>query len=209
MHCRFCGRTDVALTREHVFPRWLVERLRAWRVTHAANAAADADTETRIARLVTNVCGSCNAGWMSGLEVSFRAAVFGRERPERIAEPTRQVLSRWFTKTAVLIADATGQTLIPTERWPDLVNGMPPGIRVGLVRVRRPRQPLDLKLAYAVDGGPRSHLNGVAVQVDELAGIVTQSSSTVPATTLWPVRSHVLRWSTLPVVNRLSELTGD
>ncbi len=31
---------------------------------------------------------------------------------------------------------------------------------------------------------------------------------TVRATTLWPIRSHVLRWTTLPVVNRLSDVTG-
>jgi hypothetical protein len=207
MHCRFCGRTDVTLTREHVFARWLVERLRAWRATHAIGAATDPDTETRIARLVTSVCASCNAGWMSGLEVSFRAAVFGRERPERIAEPTRQVLSRWFTKTAVLIADASGQELLPSERWPELMHAMPPGVRVGLARLRRPRQPVDLGLEHAQ--GRAAHLTGVAVQVGDLVGVVTYRSSTAPATTLWPIRSHVLRWSTLPVVNRLSELTGD
>jgi hypothetical protein len=48
----------------------------------------------------------------------------------------------------------------------------------------------------------------VAVQVDDLVAIVTQRSSVTPATTLWPIRSHVLRWTTLPVLNRLSDLTG-
>jgi len=112
--CRFCLREDAALTREHVFARWLVTRLRAWRVTYKSNGLTDT-AHTRIADLVTNVCGACNGGWMSELEVSFRQGVFGRSRPERLAAPTRRVLSRWFTKTATLVAYAAGQELIPSD----------------------------------------------------------------------------------------------
>ncbi len=209
--CRFCLRDDVALTREHVFARWLVTRLRASRVTFAGLGPGDAAAQTRIAHLVTSVCGDCNAGWMSELEVSFRQAVFARSRPERLAAPTRRTLSRWFTKTATLVAYATGQELIPTDQWSHLTNAMPADLRVGLTRLRRPRQPLDLALGYAVaDADPRAaQLTSVAVQVDDLVGVVTRMSSvTMRATTLWPIRSHVLRWTTLPVVNRLSDLTG-
>jgi hypothetical protein len=203
-------REDVALTREHVFARWLVERLRAWRATHAAHGTADAAADARIARLVTNVCGTCNAGWMSSLEVSFRQAVFAKSRPEQIAEPTRRTLSRWFAKTAVLVADATNQELVPEEHWPEMTNAMPRGIRVGIARVRRKQQPLDLGLEYAEPhaNDAVARLTSVAVQVDDLVAIVTRQSSVTPATTLWPIRSHVLRWTTLPVVNRLSDLTG-
>jgi hypothetical protein len=209
--CGFCLREDVALTREHVFARWLVERLRAWRVTYTGQDPADTHVQTRIANLVTNVCGVCNAGWMSGLEVSFRQAVFGRSRPERLATPTRHVLSRWFTKTAILVAHASGEELIPHDQWSDLTNAIPAGVRVGLARLRRPRQPLDLGFEYGtVHAGERATgLTSVAVQVDDLVGIVTRESSlTKRATTLWPIRSHVLRWTTLPVVNRLADLTG-
>jgi hypothetical protein len=202
-------REDVALTREHVFARWLVERLRAWRATHAAHAA-HAAADARIARLVVNVCGACNAGWMSGLEVSFRQGVFAKSRPEHLAEPTRRTLSRWFAKTALLVAHAAGQELVPEHEWPELRDAMPGGIRVGLARVRRPRQPLDVGLEYARSDQiyQAGELTSVAVQVDGLVAIVTRRSSVTPATTLWPIRSHVLRWTTLPVVNRLSDLTG-
>lgn len=209
--CRFCLREDVALTREHVFARWLVARLRAWRVTSTGHWPTDTVAHTRIADLVTNVCGACNAGWMSGLEVSFRQAVFARSRPERLAAPTRRVLSRWFTKTAMLVAHAAGQELIPNDQWSDLTNAMPADIRVGLTRLRHPRQPLDLGLEYVAAHADHraAQLSSVAVQVDDLVGVVTRRSSvTVRATTLWPIRSHVLRWTTLPVVNRLSDLTG-
>ena len=208
--CKFCLRQDVALTREHVFARWLVARLRAWRATHAVHGPADAAADARIARLVTNVCGTCNAGWMSGLEVSFRQAIFAQSRPEQIAEPTRRTISRWFTKTAMLVAHAASQELVPEGDWPELTNAMPGGIRVGLARVRRPRQPLDVGLEYAApeEIHRASKLTSVAVQVDDLVAIVTRRSSVTPATTLWPIRSHVLRWTTLPVVNRLVDLTG-
>ena len=202
-------REDVALTREHVFARWLVARLRAWRATHAAHGPADAAADARIARLVTNVCGTCNAGWMSSLEVSFRQAVFTKSRPEQIAEPTRRTLSRWFAKTAMLVADAAHRELVPVERWPEMTSALPGGIRVGIARVRRKHQPLDVELEYAAPDAnrPAAKLTSVAVQVDELVALVTTRSSVTPATTLWPIRSHVLRWSTLPVVNRLSDLT--
>jgi len=208
--CRFCLREDVALTREHVFARWLVERLRAWRATHAAHGSADAAADARIGRLVTNVCGTCNAGWMSSLEVSFRQAVFAKSRPEQIAEPTRRTLSRWFAKTAMLVADATNQELVPQEHWPEMTEAMPRGIRVGIARVRRKQQPLDVGLEYAAPDANQlpAELTSVTVQVDDLVAIVTRRSSVTPATTLWPIRSHVLRWTTLPVVNRLSDLTG-
>ena len=207
--CKFCLREGVALTRDHVFARWLVARLRAWRATHAEHGPTDAAADARIARLVTNVCGACNAGWMSGLEVSFRQAVFARSRPEHLAEPTRRTLSRWFAKTATLVAHATGQELVPEDQWPELTDAMPGGIRVGLARLRRPRQPLDLGLEYdgSQKGHPTGRLTSVAVQVGDLVAIVTRRSSVTPATTLWPIRSHVLRWTTLPVVNRLSDLT--
>jgi hypothetical protein len=203
-------REDVALTREHVFARWLVERLRAWRATHAAHGPADAAADARIARLVTTVCGECNAGWMSGLEVSFRQAVFAKSRADHMAEPTRRTLSRWFAKTAVLVAHAASHELVPEDNWPELTNAMPGGIRVGLARIRRPRQPLDLRMEYAGSDSdrPAAKLTSVAVQIDDLVGIVTRRSSVTPATTLWPIRSHVMRWTTLPVVNRLSDLTG-
>lgn len=201
---------DVALTREHVFARWLVARLRAWRATHATHGPADAAADARIARLVTNVCGACNAGWMSGLEVSFRRAVFARSRADHVAEPTRRTLSRWFAKTAILVAHAASQELVPEDHWPELTDGMPGGIRVGLARVRRPRQPLDIRHEYGGpdDKRPAEKLTSVVVQVDDLAAIVTRGSSVTPATTLWPIRTHNLRWTTLPVVNRLSDLTG-
>ena len=208
--CRFCLREDVALTREHVFARWLVERLRAWRATHAAHGPADAAADARIARLVTNVCGTCNAGWMSSLEVSFRQAVFAKSRPEQIAEPTRRTLGRWFAKTAMLVADAAHQELVAEQHWPEMRDAMPGGMRVGIARVRRKQQPLAVELEYAKPdvNHPVAQLTSVAMQVDDLVAIVTRRSSVTPATTLWPIRSHVLRWTTLPVVNRLSDLTG-
>ena len=147
---------------------------------------------------------------MSGLEVSFRQALFAKSRDDRIAEPTRWTLSRWLAKTAMLVADAANQELISEDHWPELLTTMPGGIRVGIARVRRPLQPLAVQLEYdkSDEGLPAGGLTGVAMQVDNLAAIVTRRSSVTPATTLWPIRSHVLRWTTLPVVNRLSDLTG-
>jgi hypothetical protein len=147
---------------------------------------------------------------MSSLEVSFRQAVFAKSRPDHVAAPTRRTLSRWFTKTAMLVAHSADHELVPEDHWPELRDAMPGGIRVGLARIRRRRQPLDIGLEYATpdEDRPNGKLMSVAVQVDDLVAIVTKRSSMTPATTLWPIRSHVMRWTTLPVVNRLSDLTG-
>jgi hypothetical protein len=145
---------------------------------------------------------------MSGLEVSFRQAVFAKTRGDHVAEPTRRTLGRWFAKTATLLADAADRELLPEADWPTLTKTMPDGIRVGLARVRRSRQPLDVALEYGEpeEDGPRARLTSVAVQVDDLVAIVTRGSSVTPATTLWPIRTHTMRWTTLPVVNRIADL---
>ena len=155
----------------------------------------------RISRVTATACADCNAGWMSALEDSFRRAVFARPRVGAIPAADRSTISRWFAKTALLLAHAHGGPIAGAAQSAQLVTGVPDDIEVFVARRRRPPQRLDFALDLGADGTPRS----VAILVDDLVGHVAGRGTLASAqgTQLWPLRSHMLRWETLPVVTGL------
>lgn len=170
MACPFCGHAG-PLTTEHVFAQWLRREL---------------GTSQR-ARVSAQVCAECNTGWMSALETSFRSA-FSRRRDGTLQPPDRTTIARWATKTASLLALAHEAVLVDDAA--SLRTGMPAGIEVSLGRRRS--APID----YVVQQ------RAVAVMVDDLVATVAPVGTLAKAqgTQLWPLRTHTLRWDTLPVV---------
>ncbi len=200
--CVLCQGADRPITREHIFARWLIRQVHGAKLVPSQGALSTA-APLRIARVVVPVCADCNAGWMSGLEVSFRRMLFARPRTGPLQAPDRFTLSRWFTKTAVLLAHAYGGALVGAEHPAQLVSGMPDDIEVSLARRRRPRQDLDYALDVMTDGEAReSRVRSVAVLVDDLIAHVaaTGTLSSRHGTRLWPLRTHTMRWDTLPVI---------
>ena len=196
------------MTREHVFAHWLVRRVHGGKLVASDTAAPGtppASAPLRIARVIAaGVCAECNAGWMSSLEVSFRQAVFARPRVGPLQGADRLTLSRWFTKTAVLLAHARGGVLLGATQRARLVAGMPEDIEVFLARRRRPRQILDFALDVLTESGAdEKRVRSVAIQVDELVAHVAPRDTLASrhGTRLWPLRSHTLRWETLPVIS--------
>jgi hypothetical protein len=195
------------MTREHVFAHWLVRKVHGGRLvpSGASVDAAASHTSLRIARVVAaGVCADCNAGWMSSLEVSFRQALFARPRTGMLRAPDRTTLSRWFTKTAVLLAHARGGVLVGAAHRAQLVAGMPDDIEVFLARRRRPPQRLDFALDVMTEGDPDAvRVRSVAILVDDLVAHVAARGTLASrhGTRLWPLRTHTLRWETLPVIN--------
>jgi hypothetical protein len=186
------------MTREHVFAQWLVRQVHGARALAPARPLADT-SPTRIARVTADVCADCNAGWMSTLEVSFRSALFARARVGVLQAQDRTMLSRWFTKTAVLLAHAHGGSLFDATHRRQIVAGMPDDVEVFVARRRRPPQPL----GFAIDATAGAmQVRSVAVQVDDIVGHVAArgSLSSAHGTRLWPLRTHTLRWETLPVI---------
>jgi hypothetical protein len=204
--CALCLRANQPMTREHVFARWLVRQVHGGRLvpSHApAGGTPSSIPAARIGRVIAGVCAECNAGWMSGLEVSFRRALFAHPRVGVLQAPDRVTLSRWFTKTAVLLAEARSGALVGAAHRAQLVTGMPDDIEVFLARRRRPRQHLDFALDVMTDrdgGAPR--VRSAAILVDDLVGQVAARGtlSSRHGTRLWPLRSHSIRWETLPVI---------
>jgi hypothetical protein len=195
------------MTREHVFARWLVRQVHGGRLL-ASDPPQGGGVPTRIARVTADVCADCNAGWMSSLEMSFRQILFARPRVGTIRAPDRITLSRWFTKTAVLLAEASGGALIGAAHRRQLVRGMPDDIEVFLARRRRPRQQLDFALdTMADDNEGALRVRSVGVLVDDLIAHVAVRGTLASrhGTRLWPLRSHTLRWETLPVITSFSQ----
>jgi hypothetical protein len=207
--CVLCLRADRPITREHVFAHWLVRKFHGARLvaSDASPGAAPLPTAPlRIARVIADVCDECNTGWMSALEESFRRALFARPRVGSLQAPDRITLSRWFTKTAVLLAHARGGALVGEAHRAQLVAGMPDDIEVFLARRRRPRQQLDFALdvmSGRAVGAPL--VRSVAILVDDLVAHVAAHGTLASrhGTRLWPLRSHTLRWETLPVITPL------
>ncbi len=205
--CVLCLRVNQPMTREHVFAHWLVRKLHGGRLVASDASRQGMPPSTaplRIARVIAaGVCAECNAGWMSSLEVSFRQALFARPRVGTLRAPDRITLSRWFTKTAVLLAHARGGVLIGAAHRAQLVGGMPDDVEVLLARRRRPRQRLDFALDVMTDrGADLVRVRSVAILVDDLVGHVAPRGTLTSrhGTRLWPLRSHTLRWETLPVI---------
>ncbi|HYK98906.1 MAG TPA: hypothetical protein VEU77_11005 [Candidatus Acidoferrales bacterium] len=182
MKCAICQREDLALTREHVFARWLTQRV---------GSAGPR-------RAIATVCGECNAGWMSTLEQSFRRAAFTRPRTGPIPAPDRATIARWSIKTALLLADANGVTLVEPAVRSALQRVVPDGFEVFIARRRRSPAKLD----YDVDS-ERDLVRSVAVHVDDVTLTVapTGALTSRAGTRLWPIRRQLLRWDTLPVLD--------
>ncbi|HKC91424.1 MAG TPA: hypothetical protein VKE23_08875 [Candidatus Limnocylindria bacterium] len=197
------------MTREHIFARWLVSRVHGARLT-PSNASSGrvlpSPAPLRISRVVAQVCAECNAGWMSGLEVSFRRTVFARPRVGALHAPERTTLSRWFAKTAVLLAHAHGSELGGTAHRAEILSGMPDDLEVFVARQRRPRQHLDFAVEMSTDReGHAPRARSVVALVDDLVGHVAPHGTLTSrhGTKLWPLRTHALRWENLPVITGL------
>jgi hypothetical protein len=142
--CVFCGRQPV--TREHVFPEWLLELLRPEGEPVAGEQAIwdigpDDEPHLREHRpkiqetVVRRACGPCNSGWMEADEKLIRRLVLGqltsldRDQQRRVAS--------WAMKTTIMF-DFThsGQRVIGSEhhRWLYEKREPPPNTAVWIMR---------------------------------------------------------------------------
>lgn len=122
MPCFFCAR-DAKLTREHVIPRWLRGPLAdtprwekdMWYRTEFSMDSSPALQQRRTDQILRRVCGSCNSGWMSDLEVEVRPLLEPLIAGEVlvVSGSDQELLRRWALKTAAVLG--------PLQRAPDAV----------------------------------------------------------------------------------------
>lgn len=106
--CVFCDGEGV--TREHVWPQWLIELL-AERYTDTSVTITWGKDRERIApeldATVKRVCDPCNTGWMSVLEDSAKPIlvpmIMGENLPIMLAPSSQRVLANWALKTALML----------------------------------------------------------------------------------------------------------
>ena len=136
--CPICGEPGKR-TREHVFARWLSDLFGV--ASHPITLYSSRGGKLWSARgldTVVSVCATCNSGWMSELEVAFRAvykdAILGYPRTLNGADLT--TLAHWATKTALMLQphlSGMGEVVhVPTGHRRALPRGTPPGTRVWL-----------------------------------------------------------------------------
>ena len=106
--CVFCG--GVPVTEEHVWPEWLsrllIEKtdMTAFNQRHLSHNAKWVGKLMGI--VVKRVCGPCNSGWMSDLEVAAKPIlgpmVSPPRRPDLLTVNSQTGLSKWAYKTALM-----------------------------------------------------------------------------------------------------------
>lgn len=105
--CVFCGARR-ALTIEHAWPEWIVERWGRGDYHHVHRTEAGAFREysaPNLAVRVRRVCKVCNHGWMSDLEnKSKRLLIWLMElRSLHLSTEDQNLVALWATKTAMML----------------------------------------------------------------------------------------------------------
>ena len=116
--CLFCGRVlqpkrakHSGKTDEHIIAKWLMDYLgirrlliTPMRVETATRRVIDGRRHHRESLKAGAVCGRCNIGWMSSLEIEAKPLLTRLiENPHQLTEltgPERMTVARWTMKTA-------------------------------------------------------------------------------------------------------------
>jgi hypothetical protein len=131
MTCIFCGRTldprrlelPTSETREHVFARWIRDKVTNDRMTMYEASGDGTITQLRQLSLESfvnpSVCKDCNGGWMSKLETEADPLVqvlLSGQSVASLSDQETEVLARWTAKTAAVLSFVTPQKQIVPER---------------------------------------------------------------------------------------------
>ena len=114
--CLFCGASRAGvLSNEHVIPKWLLEHLGLPADDMLIQGVASSATETLVQPprihssfnfVQGHVCGECNTGWMSLLEVAAKpilVPLIENERPiDSLTPEEGDIVGKWVIKTAYM-----------------------------------------------------------------------------------------------------------
>ena len=147
--CVFCD--NGKLTREHIWPQWAAPIFGGHRDPHYYDFATYLDRDTGVRTETKNywrqggahnkrlpvVCGSCNSGWMSEIEVAVRPILepmaLGKARV--LSAPDQQTLVEWIVMK-LMVAE---HNIVPVEVTPRAAReafkerqAIPPGLQIDL-----------------------------------------------------------------------------
>lgn len=119
--CIFCAKGKSFKSREHVFPRWLLENLNYKNnpqpfFSTEFNTITDNfvdSTSNEFAKfnfdnfLSPYICDDCNKGWMSNLECKIKPLILplinGEKKLEDLSKVEKRMIARWSVKTTCVI----------------------------------------------------------------------------------------------------------
>lgn len=127
--CTFC-RQEGKRAKEHVWPRWLIERYGNERTAYS-HRTFTAEISRRVHTpenyVLGDVCEACNNGWLSDLEAatkrSFERLFFPLAGPTELTIPAAEcaTLSLWAFKTAIVMNRASNyRRIVPRFHYPHL-----------------------------------------------------------------------------------------
>lgn len=221
--CWFCPSEKGRLSNEHIFAKWLLDRLDAnseeftpAHFDHQLRLISYRGPLTATSLVAGNVCETCNSGWMSALEVAFDAAVFQKPRRGEILVQDRTKIARWFTKTAIAINTSQNYRLLLPKRVRHSVrSGLPDHVSVFLGRVSNPPYKIQFaqgfqSMATIVGGLPLAwdaraaveRVYAAAILVDGLLGTIIYAPGLharphFPLKRIWPLTSERITWGSL------------
>jgi len=144
MQCAFCGETKARRTREHIFPRWMLDEF-GWDKDYVTPTHFDVDGNVvsdrwrQMNRFIAGpVCEDCNCGWMADLEGQNQRLVTELARGELdlddIEDDVALGLARWSFKTALTLHMAANwRRVVPPDHYRyvwENASSLPEGVHV-------------------------------------------------------------------------------
>lgn len=124
--CLFCG--DTELTREHVFPQWLLDECNIRKAKmdmehHAFYGEKISERPLTLNSLINGlICRECNNGWLSQLESQVKPVLINllntSDNFVTLLKEHNKLLSMWAFKTAIILNHATNyRNIIPKRHY--------------------------------------------------------------------------------------------
>jgi len=92
--CAGCGRSDVKMNKEHVFPKWLIHRTN----THKTKISWFGENRINALSATLPLCVDCNRDFGTGLENPVSKIFTDLENSRGISENEAEILIRWLWK---------------------------------------------------------------------------------------------------------------
>lgn len=229
--CWLCDSNVGPRAKEHIFPRWLVAKLKAenhiFEPSHydvLGNLISSRGPVPAAGFTAGEVCKRCNGGWMSDLEQLFGKVAFAVPRRGAISDRKRAVLARWFAKTAVVMNTSQNyRLLVPATARHTIAGRLSPDFHVFLARHPSTAARLEYSMGMLgplvdvardqVGAFMAVHQSTLlcAIRLDTLVGVVLYRPGgpcfqPVPdLLRIWPTTKGLIRWSDLPAIGALKD----
>ena len=144
--CLFCG-SSKEISREHIFPEWLLGELglneEEVTMNHVTILGMTKSRRSHIFKSLVNamICEKCNTGWMSKLETSVKDLIIRLMNLDSVNEDlfkslndNYKILAKWSFKTAIVLNYPTNyRKIVPENHFQSLYHSkIPEGVYINM-----------------------------------------------------------------------------